>query len=67
MKIYIVTEDLGDGDVGLRYFKSSEAAIKYQEYMNKHYDYCCWHESNPHKIDTDSFKETEIPGEENEV
>ena len=55
MKLFIVTEDLGDGDVGLRYFSTEEKAM---EYMEKNEDWC-YHESNPRELDVsdmDSFK-----------
>jgi hypothetical protein len=56
MKIYIVTQDLGDGDVGLRYFPTSELA---QAYIDSHEDdleyNSCWHDSNPHELDIDSI------------
>ncbi|WP_407303467.1 hypothetical protein [Acinetobacter sp.] len=52
MKIWIVTEDLVDGDVGLRYFPTAEEA---KDYNDKLYRYAPGynHESSPHEIDTD--------------
>ena len=50
MDIWIVTKDLGDGDVGLYYFSTRELG---EAYMAKHED-ACWHESNPHHIRVDA-------------
>lgn len=56
MKIYIVTEDLGDGDVGLRYFQTEEEAQSYINKGNNDPDYNpCWHESNPRSLDIDAI------------
>jgi hypothetical protein len=52
MKFWIVMEDLGDGDVGLRYFKEHSAA---EEYMEKNEDWC-YYESNPRFVDTDTIQ-----------
>lgn len=56
MKIYIMTEDLGDGDVGLRFFKSEEDTQDYYNQQESKGDYSsCWHESNPHCLDLDKI------------
>lgn len=52
MKFWIVMEDLGDGDVGLRYFKELSIA---EEYMQENEEYC-YYESNPRWIDTDTIE-----------
>lgn len=53
MDIYIVMEDLGDGDVALRYFKTYDEAESYKE---KNIDWC-YYESNPRHIRVDeNFK-----------
>lgn len=50
MKIYQVTEDLGDGDVAIFNFRSLEEAEKYMT-ENEEYTY---HEGNPHVLDMDN-------------
>ncbi len=49
MDIYIVMKDLGDGDVGLLYFKTEEEA---DVYIAKNPD-LCYYESNPRYIKVD--------------
>lgn len=44
--IHIVTEDLGDGDVALRYFSTGVLA---RAYMDQN-DEWCYYESNPRSI-----------------
>ena len=50
MNLFIVTEDLGDGDVALRYFSTKEYA---ERYMKQNEEWC-YHEGNPHKVCVDS-------------
>lgn len=50
MDIYIVMEDLGDGDIALRYFSTPEIAARYIE-QNEDW---CYYESNPRRITVDS-------------
>lgn len=53
MDIYIVMEDLGDGDVALRYFPTEGEA---QQYV-KDNDEWCYYEANPRHIKVDeNFK-----------
>lgn len=52
MKMFIVMEDLGDGDVALRYFQDADEA---QQYIDANPDWC-YYESNPHFLDTDKMK-----------
>ncbi len=53
MDIYIVVEDLGDGDVALRYFKTRDEA---EMHMENNEDWCHY-ESNPRHICVDgNFK-----------
>lgn len=52
MKIYIVMEDMGDGDVCLNYFKTLDEAYEYI-HVNSEYTY---YESNPRCIDTENMR-----------
>jgi hypothetical protein len=54
MKFWQVTEDLGDGDVAIRNFHSKQEAEAWIELDPDG----CWHESNPHEIDTDNIRFT---------
>ena len=51
MYLYIVMEDLCDGDVALRYFKEEQKA---QEYIEANEE-SCYYESNPRMLDTDDI------------
>lgn len=50
MNLYIVMEDLGDGDIGLSYFSTEEIANKY---IAKNQDWC-YYESNPRYLKVDA-------------
>lgn len=52
MQIFIVMRDLGDGDVGLRYFSTEEIADRYIQKNEEE----CYYESNPRMIETDNFE-----------
>ena len=52
MKIFIVVDDLGDGDVALRYFEDEDKA---NQYIVANPEWC-YHESNPFTLDTTAIE-----------